>query len=353
MQTKLLSVVLSAVFSVSAIAQECPKPRQGIRITATGDVLLHKALFEGTVNSRNRFDYLWSKLIPSLQSGDLTVGNLEGPVAPGVIRGGKAVKDVGYQYDGRVYSGTDMVFNYHPYLIEDLKKSGFNLLTTANNHSLDRGALGIDRTIDQLNAINLDFVGTRKSDSNETRGRILNVRNYKIGVISCTESHNGHDDNHNQVLECGNSGLVDLIGSMSQRADAVIVFPHWGSEYKTRPNDRQKNWANKWIKAGALAVVGNHPHVLQTTDWIQKPDGRMGVVVYSLGNFIAAQAAMERRVSAVLHLDLVSGSRGLELNQFSYTPFVRPRGSLSVALLKSNSEEAQYVRSQLGEAQCQ
>ena len=106
------------------------------------------------------------------------------------------------------------------------------------------------------------------------------------------------------------------------------------------------------MDAGAIAVVGNHPHVLQTTEWFRKSDGRQGLVIYSLGNFVACQKDFENRVTAVAHLDFVKTSRGLSIEQFSYTPVVRPNGSMSLALVSSESAEAAHVRNQLGPAVC-
>lgn len=334
------------------VAQECSKPWGAARVSATGDILVHKALFEAAISHSSRFQALWSDLIPTLKKADLTVGNLEGPVAPGVVAGGRLVSDVGFVYDDYVYSGTNFVFNYHPQLLTDLSRSGFDFLTTANNHSMDRHWRGADKTIDELERARLAFVGSRRSGSNEARGRIVRVGGFQVGMISCTESLNGMPDPYDQVLSCRNSEVRSLIKSMRSSTDAVFVFPHWGTEYKTRPNERQITLARQWIKDGALVVIGNHPHVLQTTEWVQRSDGRQALIIYSLGNFVAAQAAMEKRVSAVAHVDLARSGNGAEVSQFSYTPFMRPPQQLGLKRISSNSEEGRYVTRQLGSPRC-
>ncbi len=343
---------LTSFVTSLASAEPCRKVARNARINAVGDILIHQSLYKVAVASEHRFMGLWGQLNPILADADLTVGNLEGPLAPGTLRGGRQTQDPGWVYDGRVYTGTDMIFNFHPYLAEDLKDSGFDLVTTANNHALDRGSAGMDLTIENLNKYNLDYVGTRTSNE-AWQGKVVSAGGLKIGVVACTEGTNGWEDGMSQVVLCSGDTVVQLIQSLTPKTDAVIVFPHWGAEYKPNPNGTQRQWAKNWITAGALVVIGNHPHVLQTTEWIPKSDGRNGFVIYSLGNFVAGQGAFEKRVTAIAHLDLKKTSAGAIVNQFSYTPLVRPSGSASLTVVSEDSAEAQHVRNQLGNEVCQ
>lgn len=352
MKTILIPFLLLA--SVAGAA-ECPRLDRGLRVSSVGDILVHRGLYEAAISSRERFQTIWRPLIPILKSADLATANLEAPTAPGTAAGGRAVRDPGFVYDEEVYSGGNFVFNYHPSIIDDLKSSGVDLVTTANNHVLDRGPLGVDRSVDELGRRGMDFVGTRRRDSREPRSRIVRVKDFKIGVIACTEMTNGMRDPYGQVLMCRDREMLDEISRMKNQTDAVLVFPHWGDEYQPRPNAKQKQWAREWVQAGARAIIGNHPHVLQTTEWLQSPDGRAAVVIYSLGNFVALQGMMEKRVSAVAHLDLVPSASGLEIAQYSYTPFVRPNGSVVMTLLPSTSKgaELRHAVQQLGQIRCQ
>lgn len=339
-------------FTSMASAESCPKANRGARINAVGDILIHEALYKTAVASEYRFMGLWGKLNKTLADAELTVGNLEGPLAPGILRDRTQTQDPGWTYDGRVYSGTNMVFNFHPYLAEDLKDSGFDLVTTANNHSLDRGAIGVDLTIQNLKKYKLEYVGTRTSDE-PWKGKVVRAGRLKIGVVACTEGTNALENGIDQVVLCGSDTVVQLIQSLAPKTDAVIVFPHWGAEYQPQPNGTQKQWAKNWIAAGALIVIGNHPHVLQTTEWIPKKDGRNGFVIYSLGNFVAGQGDFEKRVTAIAHLDLKKSSAGAIVHQFSYTPLVRPSRSASLIAAAEDSLEAEHVRNQLGREFCQ
>ena len=351
MKKTLLALLFSAPMLV--YAQACPRLNGGLRISATGDILIHQALYRSVIGPQS-FKVLWADVIPVLQDSDLTVGNLEGPVAPGLTSGGRPAIDPGFVYDGKVYSGTNMIFNYHPQLIADVKASGFGLVTTANNHALDRGGIGIDRTIENLRAAGLPFVGTRERVSNEDFEKVIRVGSSRLGVVSCSEMTNGWQDSHNQILRCGSREVLEAIERLRQQADGILVFPHWGVEYQSQPNVTQRAWARQWIAAGATAVIGNHPHVLQTTEWINV-GGRKALVVYSLGNFVAAQGAFEKRTSAIIHLDLVPSADGLQIEQFSYTPTFRPSGSLAIFRMRSGPEflaAASHVTRQLGPMLC-
>jgi poly-gamma-glutamate synthesis protein (capsule biosynthesis protein) len=92
--------------------------------------------------------------------------------------------------------------------------------------------------------------------------------------------------------------------------DAVLVVPHGGDEYSHVPATRQRRLAGLVLDAGALAVLGNHPHVVQPWEKRVTPDGRETFVLYSIGNFVSAQEELPRRASLIVQLVLVRGSDG-------------------------------------------
>lgn len=357
-----LILALSLILvTTHARAQSCPRPSQGLRINAVGDILVHKSLFEKAISQNDRFLGLWREIVPDLRDADITYGNLEGAVAPGTAGRGQSVRDPGFVYDTTVYSGTNFLFNYHPYLLDDLKESGFDVLSTANNHSLDRGPLGADRTIEELTRRNLLWTGTRhRQNAEATWHTVTTARGYNVAWIACTEMTNGMPDPHGQVLLCSSSVVTQLIERLSQsrNVSAVIVTPHWGPEYQTSATSGQKRKAREWAQAGATAIIGNHPHVLQPLEWLENGRGGQTLVAYSLGNFVAGQAALERRTSVILHVDLIPvGAGTLRVGQASYTPFYRlPPPNLTLRRLDRFTQPpdgaARYVRNVLGAPVC-
>jgi len=289
-----------------------------LSIVAVGDVLLHTPLHRQMLASPDGARSLWMDVAPWLAQADMAYANLEGPAATGVRGGGVAVPDPGNVFDGKVY-GSYPAFNYHARLADDLVASGFDVVSTANNHALDRGALGIDRTIAALNAAQLPYTGSRVSTATETDptawARVIETKGWHVAWLACAFGTNGIPDRHHQVLNCYSDRAVVLaaVHALAHRSDidAVIVTPHVGIEYEDTPRPDVVALDRDLLDAGASAVLGAHPHVTQP--WVQhtSPDGRVGLIVYSLGNFVSGQfQRVPTRASALVWLDLAKGPGG-------------------------------------------
>lgn len=298
-------------------------------VSFVGDVLIHKPLYQAVVAGTQHFSQIWKRTEGLIQKADFSVGNLEGPAALGIDGNGKDHGDIGFVYDGSVYSGTNMIFNYHPRILADLKNSGYDLLTNANNHSLDRKSIGIDKTIYAARQVGIPLVGVRASqERNAVFYKIVSVKNVNIAFLGCTEMTNGNPDTKEQLLFCYKNPdvILNIIRDLSARSDvdAVIVMPHWGVEYNHTPEAQQKLFAKKYLDAGASAVVGSHPHVLQPWQKYVTQDGRETLVIYSLGNFVALQGGLSRKTGAVAYIGFSKeGSHKAHIFGAGYTPTYR------------------------------
>lgn len=328
-----------------------PKNQQAV-ISFVGDILIHKALYQAVISDTKHFDQIWKKTESLIQKADFSVGNLEGPVALGIDKNGRDRGDVGFIYDDEVYSGTNYIFNYHPRIYSDLKKSGFDLLTMANNHSMDRLSIGIDKTISAARLVNFPIVGTRKSD--EAAGeyyKIVPVKNMQVAFVGCTEYIN-IPDNNDQVLFCETYKMFKTIKDVANRpdVDALIVLPHWGVEYSPMPRDYQKFYAKKYLDAGAIAVIGSHPHVLQPWEKYTTKNGRETLIIYSLGNFVANQTGLERQTGTVAYMGISkSGEQKAKIFNVAYTPTYREGLSIRpVGKLDSTAGIIKHVTSMYG-----
>ncbi len=282
-------------------------------IVTVGDILLHSALQEQAAKHQD-FKPLWGPFLPYFQKADMAYANLEAPTAYGVNKYGEKVNDPGHTFDGVVYSSYPQ-FNYHASLIGDLLESGFDVVSTANNHSLDRRSLGLERTIDALEKNGLSFTGTRKKGGHSWN-TIVTRNGLRISWIACTYGTNGIPDKYAQVLHCfdpqDKSIILEEINKQSQNPniDAVFVTPHWGSEYKTQPNLNQIALGQEFLEAGALAVIGSHPHVPQPMQKYTTSDGRETFIIYSLGNFVSDQNDFRKRATPVLFVGLTKNEKG-------------------------------------------
>ena len=282
-----------------------------ITIVGVGDLLFHPALEQEALTPTGSYRDFWKPVAPVLQNSDITYGNFEGTAAEGITTQLEFVKDPGRNWNNRVYMAppSQLLFNYHPSVIDDLLASGFKVVSTANTHSLDRGPVGIDRTVANLSARGLAFTGTRPQDATDRPFSVVtSVKGLNIAWLACTYATNGFPDRHDQVLYCFEQRgkvLAEVKRLAAQPAiDAVILTPHWGLEGSPTPEQRQRDLARDAIEAGALAVIGTHPHVLQPWEKMTAKDGREGLVIYSTGNFISGQKRAEQRLGEMAVIEL-------------------------------------------------
>ncbi|MCL1804615.1 MAG: CapA family protein [Clostridiales bacterium] len=281
-------------------------------IISTGDVMMHspqtKAGYDPSDKSYD-FAFMFEHVAPILREGDLVIGNLETPLA-GEANGG--------------YTGYPM-FNAPEILARNLKDAGFTLVSTANNHSLDRRYTGLCATLDHLDEAGLLHTGTFRTP--EERGRIAKtkVKGVSVAFIAATYGTNGLTlpaEHGYAVNYIDRDRLLDDI-SRARREGAryVIVMLHWGLEYQTKPNQEQTGLALELLKGGADLILGNHPHVLQKGEAVHPQelfgegadakDEKTRFVMYSQGNFISNQEGMDRNVSILLKLTIgVDGATG-------------------------------------------
>lgn len=286
-----------------------------LRLAIVGDVLLHEAL--AVPGYARGFSAIWGVAEPWLRRADLAIANLEGPVAPGLTASGARLPDPGPVFDGRVHTEYPR-FNYHPALLADLAGAGVDVVTIANNHALDRGAAGVSATLAALEAAGIAAVGSGGPRWQPLR---LHSRLGPLSLIACTFSTNGIADPGRQIPRCydDRAGLLAAVRAEVAAGAGVIVLPHWGQEYQTRPDGAQRSLARDLALAGAMAVIGTHPHVPQPWEVLQSPLGP-ALVVYSTGNFIAAQPPLERATAPMVWLDLCRGPAGLRVGGAAYLP---------------------------------
>lgn len=298
-----------------------------LTIVAVGDLLFHKKLQAQAYAKNSSFKRFFTPVLDVLKGADLAFGNLEGPAAAGVSPTGRAVKDPGKRL-GEVYGAPlkSLAFNYHPSVVSDLRQVGFDVLSTANNHSMDRGPLGADRTIDSMRKAGMPFTGSRKRGVTAKPWHVLTrAKGFTVAWIGCSYSTNGIPDPKKQILNCykQRAAILEEIKQLhaDPDVDAVFLTPHWGVENRHRPAERQRKLARAAIEAGATAVFGAHPHVLQPWEKVVTKDKREGLIVYSAGNFISNQRQTAERAGIIAITELVRTSTGTtQLAAAGYIP---------------------------------
>ena len=228
-----------------------------IRVLFVGDILLSRNVKE-EIQSRKTFP--WEHLKPLFQSADLVAGNLEG-----------AVGDCKDKLSSEVESP---VFSIDRADISILKRAGFNIITTENNHHLDLGEKGRSQTIEALRENGIDPSSLENSPQFFTfRGVVISL--VSLNLVLC------RDSSKNRIPSVEVAQKLRLARSLS---NIVIVSIHWGSELLEWPSRQQRETAAWLIKNGADLIIGSHPHVVQKPELI---DGKP--VFFSLGNHLFDQ----------------------------------------------------------------
>lgn len=314
-----------------------------ITIGAVGDVLLHGPLQKQ--GFREGFRSLWNEIESWMSGADIFYANLEGPTAPGTAPGGKSVKDPG-SFDSYVYSGYPL-FNYPAVVIKDLKDSGVDLLSTANNHSLDRNKQGVRLTLAACDEFGMPCFGTR-ANADEKFYTLTQQKNWTIAWVACTYGTNGIPDKEDLVLNCFATDRVSqLIASLKDKVDAVIITPHWGDEYQLKPNSQQKTYARRWLEEGAMAVIGTHPHVPQSWEKYTTASGEEKLILYSSGNFVSNQSGVAKQTGLMLFLGLSKKDGTSWVNGVRYLPLYMNRAPYSVVATNWQAKPNSHQRASL------
>lgn len=272
--------------------QKETKKEYKLSMIMAGDGLLHGYVYKdaesnGSYNFSTQLEYVKDLV----KNYDLKYWNQE------TIFGGKE----------RGYSGYPR-FNSPSEFGDNMIDIGFNMVSLANNHSMDQNESGVRNSVAYWNT--KDIVWNGQSDSEENRlAHIYGEKNnIKYALLSYTMHTNG------LPVPSGKSYLVNVYDKEKVKADIEAVRPnvdvlfvamHWGEEYTHKPNSNQKETAEYLASLGVDVIIGCHPHVIQPIEKIiNETTGKETIVYYSLGNFISNQGDENKRIGLLGTLDI-------------------------------------------------
>lgn len=273
-----------------------------ITIGMIGDILLHHPLF-----TYDNYDFAFAGVKDQLIGIDFLLANQES------MPGGKELGLTGYPS-----------FNSPKHIIRDLKANGVDMVSIANNHTIDRREAGLRKAIGYIKEYDMPYVGAYTSIVDREANRIIEIDGIRIGVLSYTYGTNGNP------IPQGKEYLVSLverermqqeIGHLSKHVNVLVVSMHWGNEYKLIPSETQEELAQFVADAGADIIFGHHPHVLQKYDEVGKAK-----VFYSLGNFYSAQQFDSTNIGGIARVTVtkieVAGQSFMEIAEPKFFPTV-------------------------------
>ncbi len=287
-----------------------------INIVAIGDTLCHSQNFKDAYDSSTGiydFSPMFKYVSKYFTDATVAVGNLEATLA-GPSRG---------------YSGYP-TFNTPEHLAIDLKELGLDVMTTANNHTLDLGFSGLESTLTYLDDAGLVHTGSARTQEEQDKILMQDLNGIKTAFLAFTYGTNGIPVPSGKEF-CVNLIDKDFIKSKIDQAKAegaelICVSMHWGDEYHTEPNATQKDLAEFLIKNDVQVILGCHPHVLEPMEMktVTMEDGstKTGFVIYSMGNFFSAQTFANTRNTLILNVQVrKDGETGqISIDNATYTP---------------------------------
>lgn len=243
-----------------------------------GDNLIHEPIYRYGLQKEKSFDFLYENIKDVISESDIAVINQETPF----------VEDPAMYHDFPRF-GTPVSVG------EAIVNAGFDVVTCATNHALDRGAYGIGVTRDYFASQGVLCLGTQKEEDTVYKPyEILVKKGIRFALLNYSYGTNGiplPEENPNMVhLLDDEDKIREDIERARSEADFVIVFVHWGTENSEQPDAEQQKWAQVFLDSKADVVVGTHPHALQPCEIMVGEDGHEMLVYYSLGNYISAQS---------------------------------------------------------------
>ncbi|MEW6448167.1 MAG: CapA family protein [Bacillota bacterium] len=289
------------------------EPKIRITVAAVGDLVMHMPLVNSVKNAETgRYDFsrIFAPIIPYLRFPDYTVANLETKLA-------------GSRYGYRGYP----LFNTPVDLAEHLRNSGVDLVTTANNHTLDYGWDGIVTTLNNLDAAGLAHTGTYRSPAEKAVPFIANIGGIRVCFLNYTATTNG------LPVPTGKPFAVNILdrravveetyAARKQGADLVVAMLHFGAEYQRQPDASQRRLAADLFAAGVDAIIGTHPHVVQPIEKVTvNRDGDLHtcIAAYSLGNFVSNQRYRYSDSGIILYLHIEKAAGKTRIRGVEYLP---------------------------------
>ena len=280
---------------------------QEISFLFMGDIMGHGPQIKSAwQENKKQYEYseVFNPLEDIISSVDFAIGNLE------VTLAGKPFK--GYPQ----FSSPDE-------LAVACKNSGMDVLVTANNHSCDRKNKGIVRTLDVLDSLKILHTGTFKDVNKREKNNllVLSKEGIKVGLLNYTYGTNGLPFSDPVYVNLVDSVLIkkDVINAKNKDLDKLIVFVHWGYEYKDFPNSYQKKYNRFFQGLGVDVVIGSHPHVIQPMVY-SKENNHEFLTVFSLGNFVSNQRAERKDGGAMFRLSFQKTDNNIQISRKEYIP---------------------------------
>lgn len=294
------------------VVEKAKKPKEyEANLFMIGDALIHSSVYMDAEKDDGTYDFkpMLELIKPIAKKYDLRYYNQE------TILGGA---ELGYSNYPR--------FNSPQAVGDAFLDAGFNLVSLANNHTMDKGETGVINSVNYWKSKkNIAFTGQWTSQEERDEAKIYKINGISYAFFSYTTWTNGLEtpagkEYLNNVYSYEKAS--NDINKVKDLADVIIVAMHWGIEYSFNVSQSQINIANELSSLGVNLIIGAHPHVVEPVEYIN--DGKT-LVIYSLGNFISDQAGIERLTGLMMEVKI---KKRVEVDDIVNVSIVEPKAQL-------------------------
>jgi poly-gamma-glutamate synthesis protein (capsule biosynthesis protein) len=293
--------VALGVTALPQAAPGFPPPRiADFEIVASGDLLIHGSLDRQAARGGGLYDFrpFFARIRPLVQSAALAVCHVEHPIGAG-------------------RPSTYPIFNAPPALAAAVRWTGWDVCSTASNHTTDRGQRGVETTLLWLDRAHVAHAGSARSEAEARRITLVRVQGVTVAFLAYAYGSNTAIPRPYSVNIISDARIVADAGRARRLgADLVLVNLHWGDEYVHDPSAEQRRLARRLLCGGVVdAIVGQHVHVVQP---IRGICGRF--VVFGEGNLVSGQQRPETQDGLIALLHVRARPRDVRITGVRYVP---------------------------------
>ena len=274
------------------VVEELPKEKR-MSIISVGDILIHESVYKDAEKEDGTYDfhYMFTDIEPIIKKYDLKFCNQESNI------GGKTLGISGYPS-----------FNSPDEIGDELVSLGFNLISLANNHTLDKGEDAALYSNSYWKSKGVITAGSYSSMEERNQVNVYEQNGIKYAFLAYTVSSNAKVRKDYLLNIYSADKAKSDIDAIKDQVDVIIVSMHWGREDTNTPTESQKQIAEYLSSLGVNIVIGHHPHVVQPVEYVNDT-----LVIYSLGNFISNQLSLRLNngIGLMYGIDIVVDDTGV------------------------------------------
>lgn len=274
------------------VVEELPKEKR-MSIISVGDILIHESVYKDAEKEDGTYDfhYMFTDIEPIIKKYDLKFCNQESNI------GGKTLGISGYPS-----------FNSPDEIGDELVSLGFNLISLANNHTLDKGEDAALYSNSYWKSKNVNFAGSYSSSEERNEVKIYEQNGIKYAFLAYTTISNAKVRKDYLLNMYSADKAKEDVEKVKDQVDVILVSMHWGVEDTNTPTESQRQIADYLSSLGVNMIIGHHPHVVQPVEYVNDT-----LVIYSLGNFISNQLSigLNNGIGLMYGIDIVVDDNGV------------------------------------------